>query len=419
MSLSFRIPLRGRIKNIFQKKGQMDGSDADDKVGTKFRGWSANQLKPSQSAIYLGKALGMAIGGVKGGNLGSMVSGDNHILDGHHRWAATLLAEPKAKIFGTEVDLGIGDLVPVLRSLGDAFGNKRRGEPAGGDVNIYDASVKDAMDAITDGKNMNPKFYNRNKAMAWLESIGGEPELARRLKFIQSKTPPAQVLPRNQMPVIDADSTEDKLAATLLQRGDIDVRPLCKGKMMKSFRKFLEEEIKLPNRKFVKLPTNLLGQNNDITQNIFDMIDKTYRNIGGYPDFKKPSDLPDNHTDWFAADIDKDPDADITTFGKAKAGNYKLTGAASDGSDAAKKFLINKVGKLMKTSGNYVEASDGLAHVLITRKKYPLLGTRKVFKNFFRARHSSLSVRIQTESIPDTMAGMNEILVEQSISRLF
>jgi len=144
--------------------------------------------------------------------------------------------------------------------------------------------------------------------------------------------------------------------------------------MMKSFRKFLEEEIKLPNRKFVKLPTNLLGQNNDITQNVFDMIDKTYRNIGGYPDFKKPSDLPDNHTDWFAADVDKDPDADITTFGKTKAGNYKLTGAASDGSDTAKKFLINKVGKLMKTSGNYVEASDGLAHVLITRKKVPFVG---------------------------------------------
>jgi len=143
---------------------------------------------------------------------------------------------------------------------------------------------------------------------------------------------------------------------------------------MKSFRKFLEEEVKLPNRKFVKLPTNILGQNNDITQNVFDMIDKTYRNIGGYPDFKKPSDLPDNHTDWFAADVDKDPDADITTFGKTKAGNYKLTGAASDGSDAAKKFLINKVGKLMKTSGNYVEASDGLAHVLITRKKVPFVG---------------------------------------------
>jgi hypothetical protein len=143
---------------------------------------------------------------------------------------------------------------------------------------------------------------------------------------------------------------------------------------MKSFKRFVEEEITLPNRKFVKIPTNVLGQNNDITKDIFDMIDKTYKNIGGYPDFKKSTDLPDNHTDWFAADVDKDPDADITTFGKMKAGNFKLTGAASDGSEPAKAFLINKLGKLMKTSGNYAEASDALAHVLITRKQVPFVG---------------------------------------------
>ena len=361
----FPNPLRGRIKNIFQKKGEMDGSDADDRVKTKFRGWGANQLKPSQSAIYLGKSLGMAVGGVKGGNLGSMVSGDNHILDGHHRWAATLLAEPKAKIFGTEVQLGIGDLVPVLRSLGDAFGNKRRGEPAGGDVNIYKATIKDALDAIYQGKNMNPKFYDKNKAVAWLESIGGEPELERRLKFIQSKKPPSGAPPRNQMPVIDADSAEDKLAATLLQRGSLDVRP--------PYAK-IKEEVQLAKRKFIKVPTNLLGRNNDITKQIFGIINKTYKNIGGYPDFKKSTDLPDNHTDWYAADMDKDPDADITTFGKAKAGNFKLTGAASDGSEPAKAFLVNKLGKLMNTSGNYAEASDALAHVLITRKKVPFVG---------------------------------------------
>ena len=143
---------------------------------------------------------------------------------------------------------------------------------------------------------------------------------------------------------------------------------------MKSFKSFIEEELKLPNRKFVKIPTNVLGQNNDITNDIFDMIDKTYKNIGGYPDFKKSTDLPDNHTDWYAADVDKDPDADITTFGKMKAGNFKLTGAASDGSEPAKAFLINKLGKLMNTSGNYAEASDALAHVLITRKQVPFVG---------------------------------------------
>jgi hypothetical protein len=146
---------------------------------------------------------------------------------------------------------------------------------------------------------------------------------------------------------------------------------------MKSFKRFVEEEITLPNRKFVKIPTNVLGQNNDITKDIFDMIDKTYKNIGGYPDFKKSTDLPDNHTDWFAADVDKDPDADITTFGKMKAGNFKLTGAASDGSEPAKAFLINKLGKLMKTSGNYAEASDALAHVLITRKQVPFVGDKE------------------------------------------
>ena len=63
---------------------------------------------------------------------------------------------------------------------------------------------------------------------------------------------------------------------------------------MKSFKSFIQEEFKLPNRKFVKIPTNVLGQNNDITKDIFDMIDKTYKNIGGYPDFKKSTDLPDN-----------------------------------------------------------------------------------------------------------------------------
>ena len=140
---------------------------------------------------------------------------------------------------------------------------------------------------------------------------------------------------------------------------------------MKSFKRFVQEEITLPNRKFVKIPTNVLGQNNDITKDIFDMIDKTYKNIGGYPDFKKSTDLPDNHTDWYAADVDKDPDADITTFGKSKAGNFKLTGAASDGSEPAKAFLVKKLGKLLKTSGNYAEASDALAHVMITRKKVP------------------------------------------------
>ena len=220
----FPNPLSGRLKAIFQMKGDMDGEEGDDIVKTKPKSWKATKLHPSQSAIYLGKSLGMAIGGVKGGNLSAMVSKDRRILDGHHRWAATLLAEPTANITGIEADLGIGDLVPVLRALGDSIGNTRRGEPTGGDVNIFKATLKDALDSIKNGKNMHPKFYDKEKSIAWLESIGGEKELASRLKYIQGNRPPKGAPPRINMPVIDSDKGDEKIAATLLRRGKLDVR---------------------------------------------------------------------------------------------------------------------------------------------------------------------------------------------------
>jgi hypothetical protein len=221
----FPNPLSARLKAIFQHKGDMDGSQGDDVVKTKAKTWKSSKLKPSQSAIYLGKSLGMAVGGVKGGDLGSIVSSDRHILDGHHRWAATMLADPSAKITGIEANLGIGDLVPVLRALGDSIGNTRRGEPTGGDVNIFKATVQDAMESLTNGKNMHPKFYDKEKSLAWLESIGGKEGLAKRLKDLQSHRPPKGAPPRIEMPVIDADKDDEKLAAKLLRKGKLDVRP--------------------------------------------------------------------------------------------------------------------------------------------------------------------------------------------------
>ncbi len=220
----FPNPLFPRLAAIFTMKGEMDGNKQDDIVKTKKKTWSADKLKPSQSAVYLGKSLGMAVGGVKGGDLGSIVSKDGHILDGHHRWAATLLAEPSAKISGIEADLGIGDLVPVLRALGDSFGNFRRGEPKGGDVNVFNATTADAVESLETGKNMDPRFYNKEKSLAWLESIGGEEGLKSRLENLKNHRPPSGAPPRIEMPVIDADKGQEKRAADLLLKGKLDVR---------------------------------------------------------------------------------------------------------------------------------------------------------------------------------------------------
>ena len=221
----FPDPLPRALAQIFKGKGKRDGDAKDDVIRTRETQWPAAKLLPSQDAIYLGKSLGMAIGGVKGGNLGSIVSNDNRILDGHHRWAATCFNDPKARVGGVEVDLPIKDLIPVLRAMGDAYGNARRGNPGGGDLNIYQAKLKDALDAIYHGKYMNPKFYDKDAAVEWLESIGGEKVLAERLMSIQSKTPPAGAPPRNRMPVIDADKGEHLDAAKALAKGELDVYP--------------------------------------------------------------------------------------------------------------------------------------------------------------------------------------------------
>lgn len=218
----FPNPLPKELHAPFFNMGFDDGNMKDDVVGSKAHSWSAKALKPTQEDVYLGKALGMAIGGVAGGDLKSVVSHDNYILDGHHRWAATLLNKPTAQIKGIQVAMDIDDLVPVLRAAGDAFGNARRGAPKG-DKNIFQSSIRDAMAAIFEGKGMDAKFYDKAKAIAWLNGIGGEKELAKRIAFIKTRKTPPQAPSRQDMPVIDADKSQEKVVARYLRKGKIDI----------------------------------------------------------------------------------------------------------------------------------------------------------------------------------------------------
>lgn len=202
-------------------KGKKDGNPSDDVVVTKDTGIPAKSLKPSQDAVYLGKALGLAINGVEGGDLGAVISSDNRILDGHHRWAATIFNNPNAKIIGAKADLSIGDLVPVLRQAGDALGNERGTMPKGGDVNIFQATIKDIEDCIYRGVNMDPKFFSKEKAISWYEK--NKDNVIKGLKLIQRDGPPPGAPPRQEMPKIEPDQV-NKIAKDL-SAGKIDVRP--------------------------------------------------------------------------------------------------------------------------------------------------------------------------------------------------
>lgn len=213
--------------------GLRDGNMKDDVVGARPATWPAKGLNPTQTDVYLAKSLSMAIGskarpGIEGGNLKSVVSHDGYILDGHHRWAATLLNNPDAKIHGIQIAIEIDDLVPILRAAGDAFGNERRGAPKG-DRNIFESTIKDAMDSILEGKGMDAKFYDRSWAIEWLGKLGGEKVLEERIKAIRRHKTPARSPARKDMPVIDADKLkngrgQEETVARYLRKGMIDIR---------------------------------------------------------------------------------------------------------------------------------------------------------------------------------------------------
>jgi len=251
----FPDPLPGSASKSFMVKGwddtpddgQVDDRKKDDMVSVELDASIPTlKLMPSQNAIFLGKALGMSMVPKlsQGGQLGGVISEDNHILDGHHRWAATILRTGgKPVIQGTKVNLPITQLIPVLRATGDAYGNQRKGEPEKGDLNLFSSQATNPAvikQMIEQGKYMDPEFYNKEKLMAHVEKIGGIDAIVERVKLMQQLGAKsyggkgvARAPKRAQMPVLEPKKGQVKNTAKRLQKGTIDVAPPY-GKLDKS-----------------------------------------------------------------------------------------------------------------------------------------------------------------------------------------
>jgi hypothetical protein len=55
-----------------------------------------------------------------------LISRDNFILDGHHRWAGYLLEDPTLKLSGIQVDMSVEELLAVANRFTDAYGIARK-----------------------------------------------------------------------------------------------------------------------------------------------------------------------------------------------------------------------------------------------------------------------------------------------------
>ena len=104
--------------------GKKDGNAQDDVIDVQKASFASGQLKPSQTSMKLSNALGMALSMIHpsktleaGGDLGGFISSDLHIMDGHHRWVATAMIDPKLKCGGNYVSFPAKQLIPILNAI--------------------------------------------------------------------------------------------------------------------------------------------------------------------------------------------------------------------------------------------------------------------------------------------------------------
>lgn len=110
--------------------GFSDGSKEDDTVRGKITGTSVGKMKPTQSQIWFDKIIqlilkyGPATGGSPILSQTVIMSGDDYILDGHHRYAQAMISNPGLKMKTLVIPLPIGLLLKVGKTYGEAIGNK-------------------------------------------------------------------------------------------------------------------------------------------------------------------------------------------------------------------------------------------------------------------------------------------------------
>lgn len=217
------------VASVIVHAGKDDGDVRDDQVSVTKKKWSAATLKPSQTSMVLDKAIGMALFMIKsgkiGGDLGAIVSSDNHIMDGHHRWAATILASgSKGKVGGLSAELPGEKLVRVLNILTKGQFNVRNGKSGEGSLAKFTSKNVETRLRYFLKNGIKGGFpWTSDDVKDALERLG---DVEKAIKTIASnaglieKSVPGWAPDRKNMPVIEPENSNT--AKSKLNNGEID-----------------------------------------------------------------------------------------------------------------------------------------------------------------------------------------------------
>lgn len=229
----------GRLSNVdpvlakyLVHTGLDDGSASDDKVSVKPAVFGAASLKPSQTTIKLWGVVGMALMMIRkgkiGGNLGAIISSDNYIMDGHHRWAATILAGgPDKKVGGFQAAIPGKELIKVLNIITKGLFKVPAGNKGTGNITNVNPDATRALleqyvvEGIKGEYPVSAEQVRKDLTTGFGSVERGIEVMSDRAKLVR-KTVPSWAPVRSDMPVIEPEEAPE--AAKLLDQGKINWR---------------------------------------------------------------------------------------------------------------------------------------------------------------------------------------------------
>lgn len=227
--------------------GLSDGDPEDDKVEGGADKVAVADLKPAQKEVIVAKAVAFALGYAYNdftekraadgapdlADMEAIVSEDDYIMDGHHRWAAATLLAPSAKVTVTRINLPGQELITALNVMTKGRLGINTGNKGTGDLKNFSAEkVGKAIDrALASGTeeglgqwpNLSPDQVEQ--ALGKVPNAGGDPNKGRELMIKNSQQLNLEKMPgapsRIDMPVIDAPKV--KIIQQYLEKGAADV----------------------------------------------------------------------------------------------------------------------------------------------------------------------------------------------------
>ena len=244
--------------------GDDDGEESDDTVAAAPGSMSVKDLKPSQSSMNIHKAVCFALAAIKkmppftggpGGDLGAIITNDNHIMDGHHRWIASGMVDPSSSVGGYVVEFPAKKMIAALNMITVHLTGRTTGkEGSGGFDQFNEAGILAVLqDFAENGASVPGKGpWTGLEGPVVLEAceefsgVTGEGALAAAAKKLGDNVSeltlsvPAGFPARPDMPVISKGAGHLDQAIELLRSGQVDLNEPYAESKVKSTNVILE-----------------------------------------------------------------------------------------------------------------------------------------------------------------------------------